>query len=90
MVSIGKAVHMSTNMVRKYVAELEEGGLIVTESTSIVTRAGRQRNSNLFYTILPIQNAVDLYNQRQLQRLEEAVERMHVRRKLESDEEHPA
>ena len=44
----------------------------------------------LRYTILPIQNAVDLYNQRQLRRLEEAVERMRVRKKLEGNEEHPA
>lgn len=56
--SISKSVNMSANTVRKYVAELEERGLIVTESTSIVTRDGRKRNGTLRYTILPIQNAV--------------------------------
>lgn len=61
--SIGEAVCMSVNTVRKYVTELEERGLIVTESTSITTRDGRKRNGTLRYTILPIQHAVDLYNQ---------------------------
>ena len=36
--TIGKAVGMSNNTVRKYVQELEERGLIVTERTSIITR----------------------------------------------------
>ncbi len=88
--SIGKAVRMSVNTVRKYVAKLEEQGLIVTESTSIITRDGRKHNGTLCYTILPIQNAVDLYNQRQFRQLEETVERMHIRKKLEGNEEHPA
>ena len=88
--SIGKSVNMSVNTVRKYVAELEEQGLVVTEPTSITTRDGRKRNGALRYTILPIQNAVDLHNQRQLRRLEETTERMRVTRKLEaSRERHP-
>nr|WP_325214418.1 helix-turn-helix domain-containing protein [uncultured Oscillibacter sp.] len=88
--SIGKAVRMSVNTVRKYVSELEEQGLIVTEPTSVTTRDGRKRNGTLRYTILPIQNAVDLHNQRQLRLLEETVERMRIRKKLEGNEEHPA
>ncbi len=87
---MGKSVNMSVNTVRKYVAELEEQGLVVTEPTSITTRDGRKRNGALRYTILPIQNAVDLHNQRQLRRLEETTERMRVTRKLEaSRERHP-
>ena len=88
--SIGKSVSMSVNTVRKYVAELEGQGLVVTEPTSITTRDGRKRNGTLRYTILPIQNAVDLYNQQQLRQLEETVEQMRVRKKLEGSEEHPA
>lgn len=88
--SIGKSVSMSVNTVRKYVAELEGQGLVATEPTSITTRDGRKRNGTLRYTILPIQNAVDLYNQQQLRRLEETVEQMRVRKKLEGSEEHPA
>lgn len=88
--SIGKSVSMSVNTVRKYVAELEEQGPVVTEATSIITKDGRKRNGSLRHTILPIQNAVDLHNQRQLQRLEETTERMRVAKKLESSKEHPA
>ena len=88
--SIGKSVSMSVNTVRKYVAELEGQGLVDTEPTSITTRDGRKRNGTLRYTILPIQNAVDLYNQQQLRQLEETVEQMRVRKKLEGSEEHPA
>ena len=88
--SIGKAVHMSVNTVRKYVAELEERGLVVTEPTSIITRDGRKHNGTLRYTTLPIQNAVDLHNQRQLRRLEETMEQMRVHEKLEERKEHPA
>ena len=53
--TIGKAVGMSRNTVRKYVQELEERGLIRTERTSIITRDGRKQNGSLLYTILPIQ-----------------------------------
>ena len=88
--SIGGAVCMSVNTVRKYVAELEERGMIVTEPTSIVTRDGRKRNGTLRYTILPIQNAVDLHNQRQLRRLEETTEQMRVSKKLAANKEYPA
>ena len=49
----------------------------------------RKHNGTLRCIILPIQNAVDLYNQRQLRRLEETVEQMRVRKKLEGSEEHP-
>lgn len=85
--SIGKSVNMSVNTVRKYVAELEEQGLVVTEPTSVMTKDGRKRNGSLRYTILPIQSAVDLYNRRQLQRLEETTERMRVAKKLEAIKE---
>ena len=52
--TIGDAVGMSNNTVRKYVMELEERGLIRTEHTSIITRDGRKQNGSLRYTILPI------------------------------------
>ncbi|MFR5405964.1 MAG: helix-turn-helix domain-containing protein [Oscillibacter sp.] len=57
--TIGKAVGMSNNTVRKYVQELEERGLIRTERTSIITRDGRKQNGSLLYTILPIQFSID-------------------------------
>lgn len=88
--SIGKSVCMSVNTVRKYVAELEGRGLIIIEPTSVITRDGRKHNGTLRYTILPIRNAVDRYNQRRLRQLEETVERMRIRKKLEGNDEHPA
>ena len=88
--SIDRSVNMSVNTVRRYVAELEEQGLVVTGPTSIMTKDGCKRNGSLRYTILPIQNAVDLHNQRQLRRLEETAERMRVAKKLAVSKEHPA
>ena len=52
--TIGKAVGMSNNTVRKYVAGLEEKGLIHTEPSTIITKDGRVRNGSLVYTIRPI------------------------------------
>ena len=55
----------------KYVAALEEHGLIRTERTNILTKGGLKRNGCLKYTILPIQNAIDLYHERQMVELEQ-------------------
>ncbi len=86
--TIGKAVGMSVNTVRKYVAMLEERGLIVTEPTAITTKDGMKRNGSLLYTIRPIREAVELHNQRQLRQLEETTERMRVAQKLAANGEH--
>lgn len=51
--TIGEAVGMSVNTVRKYVMELEERGLIRTERTTITTKDGRRQNGCLLYTIHP-------------------------------------
>lgn len=42
--TIGKAVQLSENTVRKYVAGLEEKGLIHTEPSTITTKDGRVCN----------------------------------------------
>ena len=59
---------------------LEEKGLIVTEPTSIRTKGGRKRNGSLRYTIRPIQEALDLFYERQLaaqrQRAAEQLEKL--------------
>ena len=81
--TIGKAVGMSRNTVRKYVQELEERGLIRTERTSIITRDGRKQNGSLLYTILPIQFSIDQFYQRQLDAAERARERQRVARRME-------
>ena len=59
--TIGKALKMSANTVRKYVAGLEQKRLIATEPTKIVTKSGRERNGSLLYTILPIEDALQFH-----------------------------
>ena len=80
--TIGKAVGMSNNTVRKYVAGLEEKGLIRTEPSTITTKDGRVRNGSLIYTIRPIQEALELNYQRQFLRAERDIERAKAEKKL--------
>ena len=65
---------MSTNTVRKYVRMLEDRGLITTEPTSIM-KDGQKRNGNLLFTICPIQEAVEQFYQRQLEKISLGVQR---------------
>lgn len=80
--TIGRAVQLSENTVRKYVAGLEEKGLIRTESSTIITKDGRVRNGSLIYNIRPIQEAMEQNYQRQFQQAEESVERARVQKRL--------
>ena len=59
---------MSKNIVSKHVRGLEAKKLITTEPTSICTKDGQKRNGSLLYTIRPIQEAVDFWNEAQLSR----------------------
>ena len=81
--TIGEAVNMSRNTVRKYVMELEERQLIRTEPTSITTADGRKRNGSLCYTILPIQLSIDQFYQRQFHSAELALERQRAAHRME-------
>ena len=80
--AIGKAVGMSVNTVRKYVAELEERGLIRTERTTVTTRDGHTRNGCLRYHILPIQLSVEQFYERQFHEADIALERQRAERCL--------
>ena len=80
--TIGRAVQLSENTVRKYVAGLEEKGLIRTEPSTIITKDGRVRNGSLIYNIRPIQEALEQNYQRQFRRAEESVERARVQKRL--------
>ena len=80
--TIGKAVQLSENTVRKYVAGLEEKGLIHTEPSTITTKDGRVRNGSLIYTIRPIQEALEQNYQRQFLRAERDIERAKAEKKL--------
>ena len=90
--TIGRAVRMSTNTVRKYVCELEERQLISTESTSVTTRDGLKRNGNLLYTIRPIQLALNQFYEQQMAQMDVAAERQRVAQALalRSDSAHSA
>ena len=70
--TIARKLGLSVNTVAKYVAALEEHGLIRTERTEIVTKEGLKRNGALKYHIENIQYAVDLFHARQLAELQRA------------------
>ena len=80
--TIGRAVQLSENTVRKYVAGLEEKGLIRTESSTIITKDGRVRNGSLIYNIRPIQEALELNYQRQFLQAERDMERARAEKRL--------
>ncbi len=80
--TIGRAVQLSENTVRKYVAGLEEKGLIHTEPSTITTKDGRVRNGSLIYTIRPIQEALEQNYQRQFLRAERDIERAKAEKRL--------
>ena len=80
--TIGKAVGMSRNTVRKYVQELEERGLIVTEHTKIITKNGIKKNGNLLYTIIPLQKVMEQHYEQQFNALERTTERRKAQAKL--------
>ena len=65
--TIGEAVGMSKNTVKKYVDELRKKGLVETQYTTVTTKDGRTHNGSLLYTILPIEQVEEAYFQRQLQ-----------------------
>ena len=77
---------MSENTVRKYIRQLEERGLIVTEPTEVITKSSCRRNGNLLFTLRPIQEVVDEYYARQLEDVELATERQRVANLLREQE----
>ena len=84
--TIGEAVRMSENTVRKYIRQLEERGLITTEPTEVITKSSGRRNGNLLFTLRPIQEVIDQYYDRQLEELELATERQRVANLLREQE----
>ena len=84
--TIGEAVGMSVNTVRKYVTELEERGLIRTQRTTVTTRDGRTRNGCLRYTILPIQMSIEQFYERQLHAANLELERQRAKQRMAAQE----
>ena len=90
--TIGSAVKMSANIVRKYVCVLEEQQFISTGSTTVTTRDYLKRNGSLLYTICPIQLALDQFYEQQLTQMDAEAERQRVAQALtlRSDSAHSA
>ena len=87
--TIGQAVRMSENTVRKYLRRLEERDLITTEPTEVITKHSGRRNGNLRFTLWPIGEVIDEHYASQLAELELATERQRVA-KLLRERESPA
>ena len=66
--TIGKAVNLSENTVRKHVCSLVDRGLIQTENTTVMTKAGLKRNGNLLYTLPPFQLILDDHYRQQFEK----------------------
>ena len=64
--TIGDAVGMSRNTVKKYVDALAEKQLIYVEPTKVPTRDGGLRNGNLLYTIRPLEAALEYHLEQQM------------------------
>ena len=87
--TIGNAVGMSKNTVRKHVDGLTKKRLITTEPTTVITKNGEKRNGNLLYTVCPIENATAYHNEQQMIRLESEMRRQAALKKLaEFDRKH--
>ena len=87
--TVGSAVGMSVNTVRKYVQSLEKKRLITTEWTMVRTKSGKAHNGTLKYTIRPIQEAIDYYEEIQMKRLyAEAARRRAEEALAKYDEKH--
>ena len=84
--TIGEATRMSRNTVSKYVAELEERGLITTERTTITTLDGRRQNGCLRYHILPIQMSLNQFYERQFAAMDLAQEQWKVQQAIKRKE----
>ena len=78
--TIGSALRMSKNTVRKYVRLLEEKEFIVTEPTQVQRGDGTKWNGNLKYHIRPIQTVVKRYNERYMREAQIEQERLRLKR----------
>ena len=63
--TIGDAVGMSRNTVKKYIDALVEKQLIYAEPTKVTTKDG-VRNGNLLYTIRPLDAALEYHMEQQM------------------------
>ena len=81
--TIGSAVGLSKNTVKKHIDGLIAKQLISTEPTTVITKKGHKHNGTLLYTIRPIQEAVEYHYQRQLAHCQAEMYRQKALEKLE-------
>ena len=81
--TIGSCIGRTANTVQKYVKELEKKRLITTELTMVRAKNGRYRNGSLRYTIRPIQDAIDYYDEQQMRKLQAEMARRNAEKALE-------
>ena len=81
--TIGEAVGMSNNTVKKYVESLEKKGFISTEPTLVKTRDGRTHNGSLQYTLQPIKPIEEAYFEKQIREAEARMRYQNAMKKFE-------
>ena len=88
--TIATETGMARNTVIKSIDVLLDAGLIAMEHSRYFDHHGMKWKGNNLYTILPTQQAVDAFHQRQLLQLKLDAERRRVRqRKAKYDRRHP-
>ena len=81
--TIGSAVGLSKNTVKKHIEGLVAKQLITTEPTTVITKKGQKHNGTLLYTIRPIQEAVECRYQQQLVHFETEMHRQKALARIE-------
>ena len=81
--TIGSALNMSNNTVKKYVDSLERKGYIYTEPTMVRTRDGRAHNGSLQYTLQPIKPIEEAYFEKQIRETEARMRYQNAMKKFE-------
>ncbi len=84
--TIGKALKMSRNTVRKYVRQLEDKGFIQTEHTTVRTQRGERRNGNLLYQLRPMREPIAALRDREWAQVKRTME---IARLEKLREQHP-
>lgn len=84
--TISSAVGLAVNTVMKHINKLAERRFITVERTTYMDVNGMKWNGNNLYTLLPIQEAVGAFYQRQSDRLEQSVKQQQVANLLQKQE----
>ena len=81
--TIAAETGMTKNTAMKSISDLLDAGLITMEHSNYFDKRGMKWKGNNLYTVLPTQQAVDAFHQRQLDRLELDAECGRVRKQQE-------